>query len=368
MEVTWLIVIVVVVLIVVVAAMVRKDDPFQAAATELGIKLTRTVPDLLPNLDGMVDGVAVKINATTSRQPTLHYEVFYPALGLGLRLERETTITRTLGQLGSSDPQVGSKPFDDSFRVSTSRPDALQTMMTPQRRRLLIQLLERYPNLVISDGSITLVGDSLEPPPETIVTTTRDLVAAAASLVAGRPPEPATPDPTPQPPAKKQPTAAPSPKDQDAPPPETRPAPETTSEAAAPSPHTPPAVTDAPTGLPPTFFDDAFGDNRLSFEDEGLFERDIRGRTVSMSGKVKKAAEYDGEDELAPDPGAKVVVTVAQIDNDLYGRTDIDAVVYLPGAKPADLNRGDTIRFEGTIERVDSFMRNVFIVGASQKN
>jgi hypothetical protein len=374
MTVTWLIVVAAVVLAFIVAALVRKDDPFKAAATELGLKLTRTVPELIPNLDGLVNGIAVKIDIAGNREPAVRYEVFYPTLGMALRLERETTITRTLGQLGKADTQVGSKPFDDSFRVNTSRPDALKTMMTPERRRKLIQLIETYPTVVIGDGSILLVSDSLEPPADTIVKTTMDLVSAAEVLVEGRPPPLQTPQPTPPPPQPQtpRPATAPIEKTTGARPGRTQ-ADSTPPEAAKPArapapkpppPPPPPPVPAAPSsGLPPNFFDDVFGANRLSFEDEGQFEEKIRGNPVTLSGTVKQASPYAGDDELAPTAGTKAVITVAQIDNDLYGKTDIDAVVYLAGDTPMD--RGDTVRFKGTIEKVDPFMRNVFIVEAS---
>lgn len=371
MTVTWLIVIAAVILVVIVAALVRKDDPFKAAATELGLKLTRTVPDLIPNLDGLVDGIAVKVDVAGSREPAVRYEVFYPALGMALRLERETTITRTLGQLGNTDPQVGSKPFDDSFRVNTSRPDALKTMMTPERRRKLIQLIETYPSVVIGDGSILLLSDSLEPPAEAIVTAVRDLVSAADMLVAGRPPALQVPEPTPPPPQPKTPsvtTAEPEAA------PKTRPATaaakteQHAKRASTPEPPPEPVPEPPPpaapsTGLPPGFFDDVFGANRLSFEDEGEFDDKIRGGQVTLSGTVKQASPYAGDDELAPTAGTKAVITVAHIDNDLYGKTDIDAVVYLAGETAMD--RGDTVQFTGTIEKVDPFMRNVFITKAS---
>ena len=365
MTVTWLIAIAIVFLIVMVAAMVRKDDPFQAAATELGLKLTRTVPDLFPNLDGLVDGIAVKIDVVASRESAIRYTVFYPALGLSLRLERETTITRTLGQLGSADPQVGSKPFDDSFRVNTSRPDALQTMMTPARRRQLVQLIEQYPSVIIEDGSISLLGDSLEPPAETIVTTTRDLVSAAETLVAGRPPALPTPEPVSTPPDPSEATTA-------------QPARGQQQAAASPTAQTMteivPTVSEPPlpsspttsTGLPPGFFEDVFGANRLSFEDKGRFETEIRGATVTLSGTVKHASASTNDDDKIAKTGTKAVITVAQIDNDLYGKTDIDAVVLLTGVTSSDLNRGDPISFRGTIDAVDAFMRNLVIIDASR--
>ncbi|MCP4967567.1 MAG: hypothetical protein GY926_20325 [bacterium] len=371
MTVIWLIVIAAVILAVIVAALVRRDDPFKAAATGLGLKLTRTVPDLIPNLDGLVNGMAVKVDVAGSREPTVRYEVFYPELGMALRLERETTITRTLGQLGNTDPQVGSKPFDDSFRINTSRPDALRTMMTPERRRNLIHLIETYPKVVIGDGSIVLLSDTLEPSADTIKTTVSDLVAAAETLVAGRPeplkaPEPPPPPPraaTPSPPAAKaapaqearpSPTAPPT-QQQDRPEPKPTPAPR-------PAPEQPPPAIPS-TGLPSDFFDNVFGANRLSFEDEGQFDEKIRGTQVNLSGTVKQASPYAGDDDLAPTAGTKAVITVAQIDNDLYGKTDIDAVVFL--TSETSLDRGDTVTFTGTIEKVDPYMRNVFVTEAA---
>ena len=348
-----------------VLAMIRKDDPFQSAANDLGLKLSRTVPELLPNLDGLVDGIAVKIDVATGREPAVRYEIFYPPLGLALNLERETTITRTLGQLGASDPQIGSKPFDDSFRVSTSRPDALQTMMNPQRRRLLVKLIETYPNVKIQDGSILLISATLDPPAETVVTTTRDLVAAASSLIEGRPAP--LPEPEPQrvvPPAQASPPTA-SERTTAAAPASSPGSP--SSKAATPPPPPPPPPPEpepADVGLPIGFFDDVFGANRLSFEDQGTFDTEIRGTAVTLTGTVKQASPYKGDEELTAKAGTKAVVTVAQIDNDLYGKTDIDAVVYLPGAKADTFDRGDTISFVGNIEKVDPFMRNLFVVDA----
>ena len=369
----WLVVGVVIVLGLIVAMMLRQDDSFQIAATELGVKLTRTVPELLPRLDGMVDGVAVKVDVVSSREPQLRYRAFYPALGVALRLERETTISRTLGQLGSGDQQIGAKPFDDSFRVNTSRPDALQAMMTPQLRRRLISLIEQYPQAVVADGDITITGDNLEPPPEAIVTTIRDMVSTARDLVAARPPALETPDvrPAPPPVAPQQTPKPPAPK---APgePHSPEPAVEAEIEAVSPQPTTaqqppqdvaplpPPAI--EPTGLPSDFFEDVFGENRLSFEDDDRCEQEFRGLQVSLSGTVKQSSPYSGDDELSPQAGTRAVVTVAQIETDLYGKNDIDAVVFLGNLASTELGRGDVITFTGQLEKVDPFMRNLFVV------
>ena len=106
-----------------------KPDPFRSAAGSLGLDHTRSVPDMLPRLSGTINNLPVRVDVPEGKAQ-LRYRVFYPDLGVSLRLERETTISRTLGSLGSGDREVGDRTFDTKFRVNTSRPDALQEMLT----------------------------------------------------------------------------------------------------------------------------------------------------------------------------------------------------------------------------------------------
>ncbi len=352
----WLVVVFVFALAVAAATVVSKGDPFQTAAKELGLKLSRSVPELTPRLDGMIDGLATKIDIVGGHQATVRYRVFYPALGIALRLDRETTITRTLGQLGRGDQQIGDATFDAKFRVNTSRPDALKTMLTPELRRSLVDLIDRYPGVVVTDGEISLFNVNVEPPATELVTTTRDLVAVARLLVANRPAPATATDPLQTRPAAATPRAPEAGRDE-------TPG-ETVNQARpAPVPVAPQLEESAPTtgsGLPQGFFEEAFGTNRLSFEDQGTFDNEIKGRIVTLSGVVRQASEaapdYDGSGQ------SKVVVTVARINNSLYGATDIDAVVYLK--THVDVERGANITFTGTADRIDAFMRSVYITDA----
>ena len=354
----WLVVAFVFALAVAAATVVSKGDPFQTAAKELGLKLSRSVPELTPRLDGMVHGLATKIDIVGGHQAAVRYRVFYPALGIALRLDRETTITRTLGQLGRGDQQIGDATFDAKFRVNTSRPDALKTMLTPELRRSLVELIDRYPGVVVADGETSLFNVNVEPPATELVTTTRDLVAVARLLVANRPAPATATDPPQTRPAAAAPRAPEAGRDET--PGKTvnqaRPAP-------APVPVPPQLEESAPTtgsGLPQGFFEEAFGTNRLSFEDQGTFDNEIKGRIVTLSGVVRQANEaatdYDGSGQ------SKVVVTVARINSSLYGATDIDAVVYLNTR--VDVERGANITFTGTADRIDAFMRSLYITDA----
>ena len=116
--------------------------------------------------------------------------------------------------------------------------------------------------------------------------------------------------------------------------------------------------------MPDTFFEDVFGDNRLSFEADGDFQDRFGGRTVTLSGPVKQSREIEEDTTVTTGPATKAVITVAQIENDLYGKTDIDAVVFLPSGTADKLERGQTISFEGTLATVDPFMRNLFVTDA----
>lgn len=370
MPVIWLIVVVVIILVVAVAALVRDEDPFKTAAASLNLKLTRSVPDLLPQLQGTINGLPIRIDISQSREPVVRYRVFYPDLGMALKLQRETTITRTLGQLGENDTQVGARAFDDSFRVNTSRPDALREMMTPELRRTLEQLIERYPKIVIEDGQMTLLGDSMTPAAETIQNTTIQMATAAHMLTERRPPPLEKPAPTRNPaehPTEKRVADQPQEATEKIDEVQAEPGPEPTPEPAAPAAPAPQASppSSPASGLPDTFFDDVFGENRLSFEDDNQFEDHLKGTQVTLTGKVKQARDQDGDVDQAIGTVTKAIVTVAKIDNDLYGQTDIDAVVYLPAGSAHRMERGDDITFRGTLEQVDPFMRNLFIGDAT---
>ncbi|MDJ0954671.1 MAG: hypothetical protein QNJ81_13420 [Acidimicrobiia bacterium] len=347
-----------------------KPDHFRVAGASLGLDHSRTVPELLPRLSGTINGLAVRVDVPEPNSPAVRYRIFYPALGMSLRLEKETTIGRTMGTLGGGDQQVGDKAFDDSLRVNTSRPDALEKMLTRDLRRRLVALVEHYPEVVVADGEIELISTA-EPTAENLITTVNDLVLVAGLLTANRPPPLTRPQPRPvvrtQRPAPASPETGAA---EESPAPAPRPAaaevpaPAEPQAAAAPEP-APPPPPPAPvetTGLPDGFFDEVFGESRLSFEADDRFERELEGADVRLSGTVKQSSHYDDRRDFSPTSGTKAVVTVAQIDNDLYGKTDIDAVVYLQGKR--NLERGEMVRFAGKLTGVDAFMRNLFVSDA----
>jgi hypothetical protein len=108
-------------------------------------------------------------------------------------------------------------------------------------------------------------------------------------------------------------------------------------------------------------FDAIFDGNRLSFESEAQFAATYRGRQVQWRGTVKTARPYEEDLDFGDGPGTKAVITVASIQSDLYGNTEVDAVVAFPAEPGAPLARGDTVSFTGTLDKADAMMRNVFV-------
>ena len=53
---------------------------------------------------------------------------------------------------------------------------------------------------------------------------------------------------------------------------------------------------------------------------------------------------------------------MATVEHDLYGQTEIDAVVQLP-ASAVSLGRGDTVTFTGLLLKVDALVPNVYVTG-----
>ena len=57
----------------------------------------------------------------------------------------------------------------------------------------------------------------------------------------------------------------------------------------------------------------------------------------------------------------KLVIAIAEVEHDLYGMSEVDAVVSAPVGAAKSIERGDVVSFTGTLLKADSMMRNVFI-------
>jgi len=368
------------------------------AADELGLRPAAGSAFHEPRLEGMIDGLPVRIDVfrrdhSADSIAFTRYRVWYSPLKLGLRLTRESSVTRVLNRLGAPDVDTGHADFDDAFTVRANSTEAARAFLTPTRRNSLLRLMSLHRDVEVEDNGITLTVVGVERDPERIITFMRRTVATARHL-AGAGNEPTLDEGLT---LQRQGDLAAAahqfqaagrahPEDLDAKLLEAQALLATGEHEAAAGVvaglssalpvdvevlgmkdrlDTPPPAPAAPPPIELTpMLDDLFSHNRLSFDTGRRFEERYRGSPVKLSGRVKSAREYDRDLDFGDTPGAKAVVTIASIHHDLYGTNDLDAVVQLPPGSAEHLRRGDTITFSGTLANVDPMMRNLFVAEA----
>lgn len=371
------------------------------AAAQLGLDLHTGSMFSYPRMDGLVSDYEVSVGTITkgsgnNQQRYTRFQVQYPSIDLGLELSRQTKVGGFFRRMvGMQDLEIGDPSFDEAFVVKTNDPDRLAAYLTGQRRSTLSRLLATYPTLKVTDASVLVEVRSVVRDPEVLVSTVRRLVGVGQSLsgqsaevdeavtarAAGdlaealrrmREAVEARPDDVERR-LQEIDTLAAAGKSDDL---DTRmtelerlaPAdPEvrgwkqsSTASAAQPAVVEEGRIVDADAAT-----QDLFGGRQLSFAVRDKFAARYAGGRVHWSGTVKSARSYESDADFGRGPGVKVVATVAGLEHDLFGTTDVDAIVEFPGFGAVP-ERGDLIAFDGTLNAVDPLMRNFTVRGATR--
>jgi hypothetical protein len=337
-----------------------------------------------PVMYGHIAGHPVRVDTYTqgsgnSRTTYTRYRVGYPPLGIDLSLEREGFITAVTKFFGSQDLEVGDPAFDKTFKVKTSNPNRLLSLMTPSVRSGLMRFTAAYRDSAITDDHLRVSTRRVERNGDRIRSTLQRMVATAELLtspsagvsddivvdrqqglldeVAGRLREriETTPDDVDQRIFEVETLSAAgddmaardrlrelehiAPAD-----PEVVGWRDTLD--AKPPPHHGERPASA-TELAETLFTGA----DLSFETRAKFNSRYAGTEIEWQGRVKQVRETA--------EGTRAVVTVATVDNDLYGNTDIDVVV--DNAAGGTPEAGQVVTVTGTLDTIDPLMRNLFV-------
>lgn len=391
-----------VVILLLVAAVIYAAVAYQrslnaawtAAGDELGLETTRATTLGQPRLRGALGRIAVDVRMTKSGDQTrTRYRVSYPPAPVEFSLRRQTGAQRVLHLFGARDVELGDPAFDDAFVIKTDDAASLAAYLTAARRSSLLRLLAVHGAATITEGRIELQTNA-ERSSEKLVTVVRRLAATAEQLVGGA----ATGMIDESMRAREMgelgdalrrldEAVAHSPDDVDV-----RLLRAQTAHSAGTSRHEAEDLDVLERLLPAdpdvaalrssaatsesavaattdevdsaALFEEMFGGNRLSFETDDLFTEKYRGRTVTWEGTVRSSRPYDRDLDFGSGPGTKAVIAVASISSDLYGNTEIDAIVSLPAEPGRPLDRHDSVRFTGTLHKVDSMMRNVFVSDA----
>ena len=370
------------------------------AARSLGMTATQGGFFTKPKIAGTQGGFDAEIDTFTqgsgnSSKTFTRYRVYYQPLGLGMKVTPQHALHRISKFFGAQDVEVGSRSFDDALIIKAHDSDAVASFLTPSRRTGLLRLFSNFRQATVDDEAITVVTSGLEGNEQKLVSTLRRVVAAARRLhdldedddSVGRLLERRLSGELTQSSEEVRAVVHSHPDDLDgrlleletlATAGKRQEAATALGELEAMLPADPEVEgwreyleKPVPPQPPPTpvagieddrFFEALFAANSLSFETTRLFEERYQGRSVTWTGRVKSWRRFDHDHDFGPGPGAKAVITVATIEHDLYGQTEIDAVVQLP-ASAASLSRGDTATVTGLLLRVDPLVRNVYVTG-----
>jgi hypothetical protein len=96
---------------------------------------------------------------------------------------------------------------------------------------------------------------------------------------------------------------------------------------------------------------DLFGSDDLSFETRAKFNSQYADAPIRWEGRIKRV-----------DRG-QVTITVATVNNDLYGNTEIDVVTEIPGGR--EPTEGENVTVSGRLDTIDPLLRNLFVADAT---
>jgi hypothetical protein len=324
-----------------------------------------------PKISGAVGSLAVTIDVSSSSSGSsssvrTRYRVGYPSLGLDLRMSRQTGLAKAAAMFGMSDTKIGDADFDEAFSVKTSDPQSLSARLSPASRRVLLNLVEDFRSVKITDEQVSYEKNGTERDTGRLVTTTQRLLEAARALQ-GALAEPVRPKPIPPPPVREiipppPPTLGPDPFDPQpvldaiAPLPIATAKPQSLEAQPTPTASAPPEVTaDEVAGV-------LFTKKGLSFQIAKLFEENYEGKAIDWSGEVREVISGIG-----PSDPTRVTVLVTTVRHELFGSVEVEAIASLTGRAPRGLAAGQQINLTGTLSGIDAMSRRLFVDAAHTK-
>jgi len=352
----------------------RARAEWAGAADRLEFSLSGTNLKTL-KLTGTEGAIRVVVDLVKSdNSTTTRYRVRLPPIGVDLGLSRQSDWHQFTKAFGAQDLEIGIPEFDGRFMVKSNNPDRTRAYLNPARVAALNALAERHPGvslfdatLIVSTGGVTKTADGL-------VSTVNHLLEAARELV---------PD-----------VSLDGPDEIDATPPiadsrggvdrdaelqqifETIEGYEADREA---DPAMSEAVAEAATSAAAASAEEAtnlaaaatdhhaavvadqlFGDQQLGFEVERRFNDEFRDTVVAWTGTFVRHAGISAERKFDGEGHSIVEINVAILEDDLYGRTSVDAVVAFPGGTTIP-ERGESVRFSGRLIAIDAFTKDLYV-------
>jgi hypothetical protein len=343
----------------------RHEAQWKAAAQRLQLGFQPGRLFSRAKISGSTGGLAVTIDVSSSSSGSsgsarTRYKVAYPSLGLELRMSRQTGLAKAAALFGVSDTKIGDADFDETFSVRTSDPQRLSVRLSPATRRILINLIEDYRSVKITDEKVSYEKNGIDRETGTVVITAQRLIEAARALQ-GASTEPTRPAPVPSKPVRE-----PIPP----PPPMLRPDPFDPKPVLGPIPPEPIAAAKPKTQEPKTapapseatadeVAADLFAKKGLSFQVARLFEEKYEGKAVHWQGELREVITGIG-----PNDPTRVTVLVATVRHELFGNVEVEAVAAISGRAPRGLTEGQQVSLRGSLSGIDAMSRQLFVEDA----
>jgi hypothetical protein len=381
------------------ASNARTAAAWGAASRVLGVTFAKNNAFSNPRLSGSVEGFDLDVSVKSSGNAKVtRYVVSYPPLGIDLHIARKGGLAKITELFGGGGEEETDDPFEQLVSIKASDPQQLPLLLTPHARDAIADLLTNLPAAKVKDDRITFERRNVERQVNTIVATSRRLVATAQAITGRRgaeepkeraplPPDPYAPTESMEsmPPLPSAPPA-PTPSPPTPPPPSdmassdmassdmastldtTLPSYEMTpssldpgSEPLMPSydePATPPMAAEIPAPPQPaggldfaTIAGELFGGNMLSFEAATTFGEQYSGRKIRWMGTVTGHTD------------TLVRVEVGTIQTTLFGPIQVGAIV----ETGSPVVEGDQVVVEGTLSSVDTLERTFTVDGTVKR-
>ncbi len=353
-----------------------------AAARQLGLS-AKERPLQIPSLHGTIGDVEITVaHYSSDNSRYVAFKGTYPDLGVGLKITKDNTFKKLFGQLvGSDDIDVDESIADEQLRIDGRDETAIKAFMTPQKMAAIGDAIARYPNMKITDTTISFRTPGTLKTTDAIVERVNALTATAAvlrgsavrrSMLTDTPihdspvtmspihsgrhedpeePNPAVVRPHPDDVLPVQPTDL-------TPEPFSKPTSEKTAQPPS-EPMAPVSNIDAQ-----AVAEEMFLGTRVSFVVEEAFETQYAGQRIRWQGTVRSMRPYTADHHFGETPGVKIVAMIAEVTHDLYGRTKIDVVAALPQGTPL-IDKGDPVTISATLDELDVPKRSIYLKNAT---
>lgn len=365
------------------------------AAEKLGLSATGSGWSF-PGMEGTISDLRVRVEVySTGNKNKTHWTKYvarFPRKGMAINLKRQTGLSRVTKFFGATDTEIGDVEFDDAFMIKEESAQHAAQYLTLPRRTLLLKLFSLYRDVELTPNKLKIVIRGYEDDANNLITHTRRMVSAARVLAGINENEPMMRESLERRLAGDMAAAAERLRAQTVPPydvdtpileaelladsgrleeaqelltalGEELPADEEVAgleRAIQRMKPAEPAMETSDVDMQ-ELLDDLFVSNRLSFETTEIFDEHYLGRGVRWTGQFKSARDVPDDLDFQAGAGTKMVVAIAEVEHDLYGISEVDAIVHLPLGTTGHLKRGDRVAFSGRLLKADSMMRNVFV-------